>query len=144
MTFNILTTTIRGYHTDLTTALKIDTIQNRLDFLIYDKIIKYLIKNNEVYNVCRFNTRIYGGIQGFFDYFESSTDTIDSVLIYTTENSNKYNLRETNFILDYLFVSKIPTVVISLKDDGTFIEALTLIQDPTKPTGRSFSKLILD
>lgn len=143
MAFNILTTTIRGYAEDLTSALKIDTIQNRLDSSIYDKIINYLNSKDEVCNVTRFSTHIHGGIQPYFDYLETNKSDIDAVVLYTSENSIKNNLRETNFILDYLFIKKIPTVVVSLKDDGTFMEALLLVQHPVDHAKRSFSKLLI-
>lgn len=144
MAFNILTTTIRGYAEDLTSALKIDTIQNRLDPLIYDKITKYLNSKDEVCNVTRFSMPIYAGVQPYFSYFEENKSSINAAIVYISENSTKNNLRETNFILDYLFTKKIPTAIVSLKDDGTFLEAMLLVKDSINQQQRAFSKLILD
>lgn len=142
MSFNVLSTNIRGYSKSFDKTVKIDNVQIS-DKSIYYSILNYLNIDSQPVNVTKFMIPFNAGVEAYYNYFEENKQSINATLIFTSENSNEVNKRETNLILDYLTTKDIPTVVISLKDDGTFIEALLLNKSSDFIAPTTFTKLNL-
>lgn len=142
MSFNVLSTNIRGYSKSFDKTVKIDNVQIS-DKSIYYSILNYLNIDSQPVNVTKFMIPFNVGVEAYYNYFEENKQSINATLIFTSENSNEVNKRETNLILDYLTTKDIPTVVISLKDDGTFIEALLLNKSSDFIAPTTFTKLNL-
>ena len=139
---NIITTTIRGYADNLLDLEAINGVDVRVPDAIKDKLQKHLGWTGEVVNVTHHTVALNGGIDKIFAGVES-VDDIDGVIIYSTENSNKYNSRDLLMLSEFLVGKGIPAISVSLKDNGELIKAHMVVKYNDEHT-LSYVKLNMD